>query len=187
MKSHSRVLIGVLKREMRHPRTGAEIGVWNGGNSRSLLERFGELHLLMVDLYRPYQDFEEEEVQDTRLGKKSKKEVYEAMKTAVDSTQCRSDRRVVMVGDSVECSMIVSDHCLDFVFIDGCHSYNYVRRDLIAWWNKVREGGIISGHDYNGKGDRTGVFGVKRAVDGFMKKKKKEVHVENCLIWWVKK
>jgi hypothetical protein len=37
---------------------------------------------------------------------------------------------------------------LDFVYIDGNHSFDYVMQDLIEWSKRVRRGGIVSGHDY---------------------------------------
>jgi hypothetical protein len=37
---------------------------------------------------------------------------------------------------------------LDFVYIDGDHSYEGVLRDIHAWTPHVRKGGIIAGHDY---------------------------------------
>ncbi len=40
------------------------------------------------------------------------------------------------------------DNSLDFVFIDGNHALEYVIEDIAKWSPKVREGGIISGHDY---------------------------------------
>lgn len=38
---------------------------------------------------------------------------------------------------------------LDFVFIDGDHSYNGVTNDIIDWLPKLKNTGIIAGHDYN--------------------------------------
>jgi hypothetical protein len=40
------------------------------------------------------------------------------------------------------------DKSLDGVFIDGSHEYNDVKDDILAWAPKVREGGILAGHDY---------------------------------------
>ena len=37
---------------------------------------------------------------------------------------------------------------LDFVYIDGNHSFGHVAMDLMKWNRKVRKGGIIAGHDY---------------------------------------
>eukprot|EP00392_Amoebophrya_sp_AT5.2_P006647 g6659.t1 len=41
----------------------------------------------------------------------------------------------------------VPDGSLDFVFIDGDHSFQAVVRDLKQWVRKVKPGGLVSGHD----------------------------------------
>lgn len=38
---------------------------------------------------------------------------------------------------------------------DPDHSYESVKRDVEAWFPRIRIGGIVSGHDYNGRGDRS--------------------------------
>lgn len=71
----------------------------------------------------------------------------------------------------------------DLVFIDGDHHEDQVRRDIRAWRKKVKKGGYITGHDWDGKwGD-----GVQRAVraefgdkftvmeDGYRTKSKRKV------------
>ena len=50
---------------------------------------------------------------------------------------------------SVEAAKTYEDQSLDFVFIDADHSYESVKEDIIAWFPKVKYGGIISGHDYH--------------------------------------
>jgi SAM-dependent methyltransferase len=40
------------------------------------------------------------------------------------------------------------DESLDFVYIDGCHQFRYIAEDVPEWSQKVRKGGIVSGHDY---------------------------------------
>lgn len=47
---------------------------------------------------------------------------------------------------------------LDFVFVDGDHSYEGCLADIRAWLPLVRDGGVIAGHDYDWPG-------VRRAVD----------------------
>ena len=32
---------------------------------------------------------------------------------------------------------------LDFVYIDGCHQTEAVRRDIAAWWPLIRQGGVL--------------------------------------------
>lgn len=38
---------------------------------------------------------------------------------------------------------------VDFVYIDGEHTYEAVKRDIAAWLPRVKPGGYIGGHDYS--------------------------------------
>jgi len=48
----------------------------------------------------------------------------------------------------------------DFIYIDGIHQYENVKRDIINYLPMVKKGGVIGGHDYGGPWT-----GVKQAVD----------------------
>lgn len=50
---------------------------------------------------------------------------------------------------SVDAATQFQDASLDFVFIDGDHSYESVRADIAAWLPKIRYSGIIAGHDFS--------------------------------------
>ena len=58
----------------------------------------------------------------------------------------------------------ILDNSIDMVYIDANHSYEYVFKDLLIWYGKVKTGGILAGHDYNQEG-------VKKAVNEFFKEK----------------
>jgi predicted O-methyltransferase YrrM len=58
---------------------------------------------------------------------------------------------------SVDAAKLYDDESLEFVYIDASHDYHSVKEDILAWFNKVKIGGIIGGDDY-------GWEGVKRAV-----------------------
>ncbi len=60
-----------------------------------------------------------------------------------------ANRVTVLQGDSLEMVKKVSDGSLDFVFIDADHSYEAALADIKAWTPKVKEDGIVCGHDYN--------------------------------------
>lgn len=73
---------------------------------------------------------------------------------------------------SLEGAERFEDKSVDFLMLDGDHSYEAVRDDIAAWLPKMKNGSIISGDDY-------GWPGVKRAVsDAFVGK--------NIEIMWVK-
>ena len=64
---------------------------------------------------------------------------------------------------SVEAASRFEDNTLDFVFIDASHEYEDVKNDINAWLPKVKNGGILAGHDYYLGDDY--FPGVKKAVD----------------------
>lgn len=71
------------------------------------------------------------------------------------------------------------DALLDFVYIDAHHTYESCSEDLTLWFPKVKIGGVFAGHDYveDGLWDYKRVFGVKRAVDEFVKREKQTLHI----------
>lgn len=52
------------------------------------------------------------------------------------------------IGLSQEVADRFLDNSIDTLFIDGGHSYNQVKADIEAWLPKLKNTGIISGHDY---------------------------------------
>ena len=36
---------------------------------------------------------------------------------------------------------------VDYIYIDGNHAYKYVLEDCRNYWSKIKEGGILAGHD----------------------------------------
>lgn len=50
---------------------------------------------------------------------------------------------------SEEASKDFEDNSLDFIFIDAGHSYEDVKNDLDKWYPKLKENGIIAGHDFS--------------------------------------
>lgn len=57
------------------------------------------------------------------------------------------------------------DESIDFIYIDGNHKYQAVKKDLELYYPKIKKNGIISGHDYN-------LFGnIYNAVNEFFKDK----------------
>jgi predicted O-methyltransferase YrrM len=68
----------------------------------------------------------------------------------------------ILVAPSVEASESFADEALTFVYIDAAHEYEAVYQDIRAWWPKVKQGGVMAGHDYSRRGP-----GVIQAVDEF--------------------
>lgn len=65
---------------------------------------------------------------------------------------------------SEQASKKFKDNSLKFVFLDGSHEYEDVKKDIQNWLPKVKVGGILAGHDYYVNG-HDWFPGVKRAVN----------------------
>jgi hypothetical protein len=78
--------------------------------------------------------------------------------------------------DSHRAAKIFEDNSLEFVFVDGCHDYDGVMKDLVNWWPKVKIGGMFCGHDIE-------VLTVNNAVKDFVKDK--NINFEKRLSSWV--
>jgi hypothetical protein len=65
---------------------------------------------------------------------------------------------------SEEASRKFKDNSLKFVFLDGSHEYEDVKKDIQNWLPKIKIGGVLAGHDYYVS--QTDWFpGVKQAVN----------------------
>ncbi len=49
---------------------------------------------------------------------------------------------------SADAAKRYADESLDFVYIDADHTYEALKEDIAAWFPKVKQGGILGGHDY---------------------------------------
>lgn len=91
------------------------------------------------------------------------------------------DQFRVLKASSVFVSKMYNDNSLDFVFIDACHDYDSVLNDIMAWYPKVKQGGILSGHDF-----ADAYQGVKKAVKDFSEKNNQDFII-NKQTWLMKK
>lgn len=156
------------------PLTGVEVGVWRGHTSRALLETFPTLHLTMVDPY-------------AAVGFKSAWTAEMAQAEAKVQTEFASYRRLIMHQFSDQAAYVLQGQQFDFVFLDANHKYDAVQADIAAWWPLVRSGGVLIGHDYGGRLDQNGKFGVKQAVDEFCLRMGHTVRLWKFLVWSVSK
>lgn len=145
------------------PLTAVEVGVAEGRYSAELLRFCPKLTLHMVDpwLQQPLSQWNDG-------GNRPQPEMDDWYRQALVATEPYADRRVVHRGYSVEVSREFQDQSLDLVYLDGNHAYTHVRKDIAAWWPKIKAGGILAGHDYTKHPDAE-TLGVIPAVQQFAK------------------
>ncbi len=81
---------------------------------------------------------------------------------ARDRVKPFGSRPVFLIGDTVEQAKYVEDFSLNLVYVDADHSYRGVMRDIIAWYYKLKNRGIMAFHDYENP-----CYGVRLAVTEF--------------------
>ncbi|CAE8626986.1 unnamed protein product [Polarella glacialis] len=123
----------------------AEIGVFQANTSTSLLKRFPNLHMLLVDPYHLHTTRSETVFQMVEEFYTSPRSVFDS---ASESTQPFRSRATHVLQSSVEAAQWLGRNSLDMVFVDGDHRYESVLVDINAWWPKVKPGGILAGHDF---------------------------------------
>jgi len=81
------------------------------------------------------------------------------------------------------------DDFFDFVYIDANHTEEGCYQDMVKWFPKVSQGGLLCGHDYEPRNVRTKrgriKFGVIEAVDKFAKENNLEVNILPPIVWGI--
>jgi hypothetical protein len=139
----------------------AEIGVLRGEFSRTILEAWPGAKLYLVDPWA----HQEEAYVDINNGPDQNYHEQNLAETLRNVQPWRARVQVIR-GMSVDAANLLPDGHLSWAYIDADHSYSAVRADLRAWWPKIQEGGVLSGHDFvfDGLYPLAGEFGVMRAV-----------------------
>lgn len=150
---------------------GAEIGVHTGNFSQKIISSIApkELHLIDPWKYETSDTYAEawyggraKEGQRTMDGRYSK--VCNRFSQEMQAGQVKVHR-----GYSTDILEQFPDEYFDWIYIDGNHLYEYVKKDLELSFKKTKLRGLIIGDDYGSGGWWKG--GVKQAVDEFKKKK----------------
>lgn len=122
-----------------------EVGVWQGKSlifaaleARRLNKRF---HFFAVDHFRGGDDIEH--IPQPAGGLRAALEANLARYGLTEWVQ-------IVELPSVEAADLATVQSLDFVFIDAAHDYGSVCADIQAWLPKVRTGGVLAGHDWQG-------------------------------------
>lgn len=144
--------------------TAAEIGVWRGQSTCYMLEELQDIgkkgNYIVIDTFVGTDN--ETECEHARIAASLGGTVLADFCNNLNKAGVLKDCKVLQY-DSAESADFFKNRKFDFVFIDAEHTYEAVKRDLMAWVLKVKSGGILGGHDYF----HSAFPGVKRAADEF--------------------
>jgi predicted O-methyltransferase YrrM len=149
---------------------GCEVGVDRGESTKYLFEMVPSIQMLY--LIDPWKEFV-----DSEHGLIDQETVDEFRKIALQNIAPYQDRVCLFEDTSESAVDAIADNTLDFIFIDGDHSFVGVSRDIDMFWSKMKVGGIFSGDDYNREQ-------VARAVDEFAEAKGLQKQVIGSVFWY---
>jgi predicted O-methyltransferase YrrM len=167
-----RPMIQFAAKNYSHPLKIAEIGVFFGTNARRMFKKLNVEKMFLIDPYKKYQDYEKEKNVVMFLPS--------SFKPALTVLK-RYTHRIVTLQMTSEDAIDFIPNTLDMVYIDGNHAYEYVKRDIELYYQKIKSGGLIGGHDIEGNSNGKH---VRRAVFEFAEKNKLSVHIKTP-DWWI--
>jgi hypothetical protein len=128
--------------EVRGLTTGAELGIQHGGFAKHNLENWPSCtSYAMVDIWKRQDNYVDLANTDDDEQEKTYQQAMRNVKEFAGKTK-------VMRMFTSEAAGKIADNSLDFIYVDARHDYCGVMEDLIAWYPKLRIGGIFAGHDY---------------------------------------
>lgn len=162
--------------EQRGFKVGTEVGVAFGGHSEAILRNTTVARLYGVD---PYLHSTGDYSDPMNMLQPEFDELYDFVLARLSPF---GERYVHIRKSSVEAIYDIPGK-MDFVYIDANHTGMAVWQDLCAWFNKVRIGGLIGGHDYNHRD----LPQVQRTVDSFFGCLGWAVQTCGITQWWVER
>ena len=161
--------INSLKGEL----VGVEVGVCLAHTTEAFAKGIKNLKkLYAVDNYPTFVDWD---------GSDWNKDRQDLMKKAAqDKMLAHKDKVEFLHVSSEEFVKTIEDESLDFVFIDGDHSFEAALKDFQNYYPKVKKGGIFGGHDIQ-------LDSVRNALSYFLKEKSSEVIGVSNSAWYLRK
>lgn len=123
------------------PNLALELGCWLGNGSTQVFLR-NTPHTICVDHFQGNLNVARHQaiISD-----------YDVFGTFLRNTAEYRNKLSILQMNSDSASAIIADESLDFVFIDADHSYRQTQLDIKNFLPKVRKGGILAGHDCEGR------------------------------------
>ena len=165
----------------KSPKTFLEVGVFHGVTARNICELLYKIHksnfkYIGLDLFEKNDENKSEVIPSTYFSNPFKKIYFNYIKKhnpyskeAVEDLLKRFKDNITLIkGNSNLILKKIDMSKIDYVFLDGGHTYQTVKSDLECCLEVVQNNGTIMCDDYN--------FGhlpdVKKAIDEFVKNNK---------------
>jgi predicted O-methyltransferase YrrM len=142
MRAHLEQRTGLAKLAAMIPQDAVviEIGSFLGESTEIFLETKRVRRIYCIDPYRG--GYDDSDVASHVAMDDVKAAFYERMKPYGEAV-------VPMHLSSERAAQFFKAGSADMVYVDGCHLYEAVKRDIALYRPKVKAGGMIAGHDFD--------------------------------------
>ena len=127
-----------------------ELGVWFGSNLKMMIVSGSPEEIVGVDTFE-----DDGEVKGVKryINLREELKAFEGVKVQL------------VKDDSNWAWVMFPKYHFDYIYIDSDHRYDAACVDIKKWYERLKSGGVLAGHDYKDAPQ----CGVKRAVDEFVK------------------
>lgn len=180
--------VEIAKRLPQGPCCMTEVGVLKGMNARHVMQQHKQVRMTLVDRWAVHPQggsFRKSGDYMASWGQPVWDKIFREVVPM--HLKFAGDRWKTIRAASVEGAKQVEDNSQDLVFIDGDHSYAGVKADILAWYPKVKPGGWIGGHDFNSRKNKTGKYGINRAVQELVRETGQPLETGLDMTWFIRK
>lgn len=161
---------GSLSKWLPKGKIGCEVGVLNGIHALCLLRNSDPKKLHLIDRWSKYKELQNLEQAAT----------WAIYKDYVTHVFGQNDHVVIHDDDVINVMPTFQNDYFDWVYIDACHNYDSVMRDITLALPKTKIGGYICGHDFliHPTDWRTGV--IRAVIETIQNGYGEMVAITNC-------
>ena len=123
-----------------------EIGARYGDSSKIILHYLNVKEYIIVDPYTDYDEYKQDGFNGILKNSKND-EIFNKTKQQLTAINKNIIFHRTFSNNSDTLSKI-KDKSIDFIFIDGNHTYKYVLKDLENYYPKLKDNGILCGDDF---------------------------------------
>lgn len=157
-----------------NPIIAIEIGTYRGIHAQNL---FKNLNIKLLYLIDPWIETES-----------YRNNTPEATQVVLSKAEIETGRRLkgkpfIKIKEFSDEAIKKVEGFVDFIYIDGDHSYEQAKKDMFNYWSKLKKDGIMAGHDITNPYDD---YSVARAFLEFCSHYKLNPKISR-IDWWVVK
>lgn len=152
--AYSQSLIHLINIYFNQPIIGVEVGASTCTGLLTIVEQCSNIDKMYgIDPYKPYVNFIKEPYDGSPFYVSDEKQSdYQKITAKHNISYSSNGHKVILIEEeSLKAVKNFEDLSIDFIFLDGYGNSKEIKEDLEAWYPKIKNKGLFSGHDWESK------------------------------------